>query len=393
MKVNENLKIAAGYNPTKQSYQMTTRNLCEKIETNEITLPLYQRDLSWTIKKCVDLFNYQLNGKAPVSPISMNKIKDKKNNTVPQVSFIDRTIINNFNSEQLSVIDGQQRLSTNYLAYVNNSDFRNIVLDLVEGEFRTVDSKFKKHQIPVGCLLNKDDRVFYDYINNNFLLNKNEVQNILFQIRSKLRDYNYTINLAENLTESEQINWFEVLNNAGSRVTRVQMRFAKLKIFNIDVYNDYTRIYKKKLDECNYDLFDMKNTEISIPIANLNSAYELIVKKEHSSNYSPMASDIKDIQICSLPPDQIKYCFKTTLNALDNTLDFIHRFNLSNPKRIDYITYLTGFFVFNDYTKLTEEILKKLKDWYYNVSFSNQSNGTRRNIFNNLLNIGKLNCI
>jgi hypothetical protein len=32
-----------------------------------------------------------------------------------------------------------------------------------------------------------------------------------------MKNYNYTINLAEDLSEDEQISWFEVLNNAGSR--------------------------------------------------------------------------------------------------------------------------------------------------------------------------------
>lgn len=34
--------------------------------------------------------------------------------------------------------------------------------------------------------------------------------------------------MAEDLSEDEQITWFEVLNNAGSRVSIIQMRFAKM---------------------------------------------------------------------------------------------------------------------------------------------------------------------
>lgn len=55
---------------------MSIMQMCEKIENQTISLPLYQRDLSWTLEKCIDLLNYQLLGKAPVEPILMNEIND-----------------------------------------------------------------------------------------------------------------------------------------------------------------------------------------------------------------------------------------------------------------------------------------------------------------------------
>ena len=36
---------------------------------------------------------------------------------------------------QFSVVDGQQRLTTNYKAFCNNDDLRDIVLDLGSGKF------------------------------------------------------------------------------------------------------------------------------------------------------------------------------------------------------------------------------------------------------------------
>ena len=122
MRISKELQSAADMNPTKKSTQMSIFDMCDKISKQAISLPLYQRDLSWTLTKCIALLNYQLLGKAPVSPISMNVI----NNTqeyVPQVSFIDREIINNIERGQLSVVDGQQRLTTNYKAYTNDDDF------------------------------------------------------------------------------------------------------------------------------------------------------------------------------------------------------------------------------------------------------------------------------
>lgn len=92
MRINKKLLDAVKYNPTKKSFQMSVQQMCERIDENKLTLPLYQRDVSWTLQKSVDLLNYQLFGKAPVAPISINQIEDIET-SVPQVSFIDRNLI------------------------------------------------------------------------------------------------------------------------------------------------------------------------------------------------------------------------------------------------------------------------------------------------------------
>lgn len=47
----------------------------------------------------------------------------------------------------------------------------------------------------------------------------NDVMAFLLLARTKILSYAYTVNMAEDLSEDEQITWFEVLNNAGSRVS------------------------------------------------------------------------------------------------------------------------------------------------------------------------------
>lgn len=390
MNINQNLIKCANFNPTKRTFQITVLNLCEKIEKQEITLPLYQRDVSWTLQKCVDLLNYQLVGKAPVAPISINEINNLEAKVV-QVSFIDREIVDDIKKGKLSIADGQQRLTTNYKAYINDTDFRNIVLDLIKGEFLIVEGTIKKSQIPVGILLNKDNQVFYDYLNKNSILKQPEAMNILMQIRNKIRDYNYTVNLAEDLTEDEQIEWFEVLNNAGSRVTRIQMRFSKLKVEGIDIYTQYTNKFKNKLDESRVgeNLFKVKNTEVSIPIAALNSAFEVVTKKEHSANFTPIPSDTRENQLCTLDKNELLTCFDLTLTALDKVINFIEDNNLETPSREDYVTYLVGMFVFNSENDLTDEETLQLISWYKNINFTNKSNSERRDIFTKLLDVLK----
>ncbi|WP_252255121.1 DUF262 domain-containing protein [Clostridium sp. ZBS12] len=392
MNINENLIKLAGFNPTKRTFQMTILKICEDIEKQEITLPLYQRDISWTTKQCLDLFNYQLLGKAPVAPISINEIRNIEESYVTQISFIDREIIQGDMRGKFSVTDGQQRLTTNFMAYTNHANLRNIFLDLVRGEFVLLEDSVKKYQIPVGILLNKDDSTFFNYMNNSSTLKKPEAMNILMQVRNKLRDYNYTVNIAQDLTEEEQIEWFEVLNNAGSKVTRIQMRFSKLKTEGIDIYKQYTKKFIDKIDEAsaatkNGNLFKIKPTEVSIPIATLNSAYEVVTKKEHTSNYTPIPSDTRETQLCDLETNKLLECFHITLDALDKVISFINNNNLEFPDRIDYITYLTGYFVLNKNKSTEDKQIQKIIEWYKNVKFTNKSNSERRRIFTELLNI------
>ncbi len=384
MRINNELRLAADMNPTKKSTQMSIFDMCDKISKQAISLPLYQRDLSWTLNKCIALLNYQLLGKAPVSPISMNVI----NNTqkyVPQVSFIDREIIDNVERGQLSVVDGQQRLTTNYKAYTNDDDFRNIVLDITRGCFIQTDIAYKNNQIPAGILLNQSDDVLFEYINKVSALRKPEITSLLLQVRSKIKNYNYTINSADDLSEDEQIEWFEVLNNAGSRVSIIQMRFSKLKMYGIDIYKQYTSVFNGRLIEVGFDFFTPEKTTVSYPIAALNPSYEVVTGKDHNINYAPIPSDTKENQLCGLLPEQLTKCIEITLKCEDIVLDFIENNSLKKPDRIDYVNYMIGYFAFNG-LELSEIQKQYLISWYNSVDFTNKTNSERRELYTKLIN-------
>ena len=171
MNVNQKLIRAAEFNPTEKSHKLTVLSMCQQIEKQQITLPLYQRDMSWNLSKCISLLNYQLLGKAPVAPISVNAINNL-DDYVPQVSFVTRELVDDMSRTQTSVVDGQQRLTTNYKAYIDSDDFRNIVLDLIKGQFVLVEGAIERYQIPVGKLLNKEDSIFYGYVMNSKFLKK-----------------------------------------------------------------------------------------------------------------------------------------------------------------------------------------------------------------------------
>lgn len=382
MNINKQLLEAVNLNPTKDSRQEYVFTLCEYIEKNELTLPLYQRDVSWTLDKCVKLLNYQLLSKSPMSAISINIINNtEKEFAVPQVSFIERKLLSKTVRGQMSVVDGQQRLTTNYKAYCNHPDLKSVVLDLGKGKFVINAEAYRENQIPVGVLLNKDDNELITYTEKNKALSAPMTVNALLQIRNKIKTYQYTINFATNLTEDEQIHWFEVLNTAGSRTSAIQMKFSKLKVHGIDIYTQYAYVYRDMIQEHGYDFF-----KLSYSIAALNPAYEVLFSGKHSNNFAPISSDTKENQLCKLNPDKLKECFEMTLEALEKALNFIENNDLEKYNRPYFVNYLIGYFVFHK-EKISNQQKNNLINFYKNVALGNQTNAERRSLYSILLNL------
>lgn len=394
MRLSKKLIELSTSDPTKDSRQRSIKDLCSDIENEKIILPIFQTFIRWNIEKSVSLLNFQLFGKAPVSPISVNLIQNPEI-AVPQVTFIDRIAVSKEKlSEKMSVNDGQQRLSCNYKAYTNHEDFKNIYLDLSRGAFVENKDERRKSQIPVGILYNKDEMTYKKYIKEHKEFQSFEVNSLLTDVRKKFFSYYYTVNVAIDLSDAEQQEWFDVLNRAGSRVTDVEMDLVGLMGKGIDFYREYSTPFYNKLEEYEFDdLFIQKSTEVTIPVACLNPSYEVFYKKEHSKNLCPIASDRKPKLIAKIEnPSEIRKLFSMTLKGLEEALQFMEENTmiLKTPDKIDYITYLIGFFVYKQDKILSKLQKNKLINWFNNVNFNVKGDNTiRRNNFTELLNILK----
>ena len=386
MAINKYLREAVNFNPTKETYTASVQSLCKDIEEKKIVLPLYQTGIRWVDSKFIDLLNFQLLGKAPVSPISMNLIEDSSK-AVEQVTFISREEIEEDVLNKKSVTDGQQRLSCNFYAYSDDIKFKNFCLDLSKGKFVIVDGPIKNNQVPVGKLLNKDIGELNNYKNKISTLKKDEVTDLLYAVRSKLFAYNYTINMAKNLSEKEQIEWFEVLNNAGSKISALQMKFTKFLVGGFDIHTGYLQLFEDKIKMAGMDdAFSHFETRVSFPVSTLNPSYEIVTNAaEHVHNFCPFPSDVKASQLCDLSIDDLKKCIDLTLVALDKAIKFIQDNNLGNPHRMDYISYITGLLVYLGDNEPSEAQKQEIIRWYKEISFTNKSNEARRTIFDNLL--------
>ncbi|KUR60775.1 hypothetical protein HF695_12165 [Bacillus safensis] len=389
--INKKLDYFSSFDPTKESKPMSLGNLCKDIEEERLTLPIFQTGIRWKVEKSIELFNFQLTGKAAVAPISINVIENKAL-AVPQVTFITRNLVPEEElSGKQSVNDGQQRLTCNYKAYTDDDEFRNVFLDIATGKFVLNSGTMRKSQIPVGKLYNKDPKVFEEFVRENPEMQTFEVQSLLTRIRNKFLAYYYTVNYAKDLSEAEQREWFEVLNLAGSKVTETEVYLTEMLVKGVDYYKEYAEKFGEKLKESDFEnLFVQKATEISIPLAALNPAYEILQEKPHSANFSPMPSDVKASLMSKLNANELRTIFAWTLEALDKALAFIELKELVVPKRIDYITYLLGAFVVLQNTELNPDQEAYLIDWYENVEFAKKDNGARRKIFDDLIEVATL---
>lgn len=381
---NEKLRSYLENDPTKETKQLSIRQLCEEIESGSLILPIFQTSLRWTEHKAVDLFNYQLMGKAPVAPISINLIDNPNIKFTQHVTFLHRESIEKqsiFN--KMSVTDGQQRLSTNYKAYTNHADFSNIVLDLKSENFKLISGEIKNYQIPVGVLYNKDFSTLEDYVKKNKYMGSMPIFSLLDRIRNKFLGYYYTINYARNMNEEEQMEWFDVLNLAGSTVTAVMVNLSELLAKGVDFYKNFADPFLVILAKYHFaDLLQKKSTEVSIPLASLNANIELISGRQKSTNFSPIPSDVKPEILATLSTSQIEEIFSNTLKNLENACNFLISIEFT-PTRIDYLTYLLSAFSYMNTPQPKQ--LETLKSWVIKVDFNNKSNSERRKIYSDLI--------
>lgn len=375
--------IKLGYGYKNLSHDLFTQQAQLNFEKkkDEEELQKIEKDINRIIE-------FSLSGKAAVSPISINIIENK-NLAVPQVSFIERDHIDNEDiSGKHSVNDGQQKLSCNLKAYTDNEEFKCIVLDIISGEFTSNTGALKKSQILVGKLYNKDPKVFTQYLKEHKDLQVFGVQDLLTRVRNKFLGYYYTVNYTKDLTEDEQREWFEVLNLAGSRVTDIEVHLTEMLVKEVDFYKEYANKFAEILKESSLEkLFVVKTTEMSVPLAALNPAYEVLKKKEHATKFSPIPSDSKPNLISKLEKNELIQIFTMTLNALEYAIDFIDRNNLKEPERIEYLTYITGAFVFLGTKEISERQKYFLINWYNEVVFLKKGNGERREIFEKLIQV------
>lgn len=395
IRINKNLQKRVSFDPTKKSITMTISKMCDLISQDKIVLPIFQTGLRWTEKKVIELLNFQMTGFAPVAPISMCKLdfgfdEDKTQNATlgKQVRLLERTALPNIKGEVYSLTDGQQRTTTNYKCYIGHEDFRNIVLDLAKGKFISLDktSTLNSNQIPAIIIYNKDFSVYNDFLQKNPDMLEPRVANYINIIRNKFMGYSYTVNFADSLSETEQLKWFEILNNAGSKIPLTEMNLSRLKTKDVDYYKEFIEPFMSIIESNGYgNFFPTQATRTTYPLSALNPGYDFLFSTETNKNKAPIPSDAaKEKKLTTLEADQLHQLFNITLQALQNVMNFIDAENIKLSGRMEHITFALGFFVYHG-TSMSHEKKEFLKKWINTTNFVNVSNSSKRKIYQNLI--------
>lgn len=383
---------AISKDPTKESKLMSISEICDNIECNKIALPIFQTDIRWTKAKMADLLDFQLTGFAPVSPISMcyfefdNMPGDQKEQIIgTHIKLISRELWKNYNSNFYSLTDGQQRITTNYKCYIGSEEVSRIVIDLVKGKIRLLNSEddMKDTYIPVGKIFNKDINQLLKYKESNPFLEK--IYDYLLIIRNKFMGYRYTINQAKNLNQADQLIWFKKLNSAGTLISNDDMDLIQVKLNGIEIVSEFSTPLKDLLAKYDYDQYMYKQKEkTSFPLCSLIPALDKAtigkcVTAPFSSN-----KNTKRFSKCD-NPDLIRKLFSDTLKAMEIVLCFISENKLNIKSRLEYISYMVGYVISNEISTLSEDDKKYLVNWVNSTDFKNKVNTEKRNIYTELI--------
>lgn len=397
VKLKKSFKAKIENDPSRDSSIMTIEDICRRVDEGKVVMPIFQTGLRWTPEKIADLLSFQLMGFAPVAPVSMclldfgfepdDEVYQKYG---VQIELLTRRKLLNIRGEVYSLTDGQQRTTVNYKCYIGHPDVKNYMVDLNAGKiFLKNDSDLPKEgQIPVGVIYNKEFKVFNEYVKKHPELQDSSLSTYLSLIRNKFLGYRYTVNLAKNLTEKQQMEWFEILNNAGSKIPLKEMHLSRLKIKDVDYHVEYISKFVNAIEKRGYDeTFTTKATQVSYPLAALNPAFDYLFSKVNSNKIAPIASDVKESRICALAAEQLNNLFEMTLAALEMALDFIDSNELDIKNRMEYITFTMAYFIYGDNKELTIERKDYLIKWFNEMNFTNMTNPSKREEYYRLIHM------
>ena len=198
--------------------------------------------------------------------------------------------------------------------------------------------------------------------------------------------YSYTVNFADSLSETEQLKWFEILNNAGSKIPLTEMNLSRLKTKDVDYYKEFIEPFMSIIESNGYgNFFPTQATRTTYPLSALNPGYDFLFSTETNKNKAPIPSDAaKEKKLTTLEADQLHQLFNIRLQALQNVMNFIDAENIKLSGRMEHITFALGFFVYHG-TSMSHEKKEFLKKWINTTNFVNVSNSSKRKIYQNLI--------
>lgn len=363
-------------------FTSNVEDVCKLLKSGKMRFTFEYSEIVWTRDHIIAYLNNMIFGNTPISPIAIN-IESLNSFSYDLTEEISKKPFEDTTNIQYAVIDGRQRIQLYFKSYTNNPDFANIVLDLSLYRFKIM-SDMEKNSIPIGIIFNENESVFTSYISKK---TDSQVE-LLKAVRNRFFKHTIMVMFANNLFRDQQLKWFTELNNAGSSMTGADMLLFKLdaKDNTLKPYESYILPYNNLISNYGFDyLVSSSKAKISYPLTALNPLIELMFRVGHKNNYTPIPSDVKISIIDSIHPNDLRTMFADSLIALNWTLEFLKKIEII-PTRMEYITFISGFYILRN---PTENAYNVLKTWCEETIFTDTTNTEKRQIYSNLLSAGK----
>lgn len=344
-------------------------NLINDIKKGKIVVPKFQRDIVWSVKQRLELFDSIRKGFPIGSLLFWNPEKDDFgfNNKIGPYTL-------DLNTNKYSyIIDGYQRITTLFSALINPEDYdkknidKSILSDYIvhysleDQEFfhfkKTKNNQIDSSNIPLYVLVDtfefltftKQIQEYFDENISNIYINRAK------SLAKSLVDYEVAFVNIHGGSIQDAVEIFSRINSKGSDMSPMWMISALTYEDGNNGFKFSDEIEDLKIDLKEYGYEELNPEVILLCIRSSTGKIYFDVKPESL----PKRKDFKDLSL-------------STFENIYKAVDFLkNRVNVLNLNLLPYnlqLIFITEFFRLVD--NPSEDKLKQLEKWFWQTTYS-----------------------
>ncbi len=332
-----------------QSEITSIRNFFMSIK-EEIIIPHYQRDYMWNEEQISQLMNDLF------YTIDLNGKHTKYNH------FLGNVVLTTKSNDKLSLVDGQQRLTTFMLLFSAITDYYGDESNILMNAIYTHESKLKINQKKyVNETLDEQlNSSKSNEINNKISININKIRKMLSETNYSFDEIlnhgleNMSIQKLILPNEYDENIVFETLNARGLELSNYDL--IKAFIFSFDEYNNHIVDYENHIENKN-------DSKITIDEARMLDLFRDYLAMKTGELYSKARVDSKQKTLYAGYKEYIKKCYgvtKMTLDVYKKEYKSLFKFKLAEERLESLKSTYCEIVPLQKYYKESNSLLKTL---------------------------------
>ena len=328
------------------------RELFDKLEKKNYSVPVFQRDFVWKPQQIINLFDSILRG-YPIGSLVLWKSAD-----VHQSKHILTDEIIDAPDPDYFILDGRQRVTTLYGVLLNSKD-KNIRFNLLFNlEKQSFEFSQKESPFLVSVATLYDTFSMLDWMRTlpERVKNEEKLHSYIYNaknLNSILQEYIVSEILIGQCGFSEAGEVFSRINSTGTKIEALDMLQAlKFGGDNSMLISSYIQKIQNKLQK--YDFQDITPKDI------LNCCFWYTDKKYYDS------------RIENLEKEDLESIFPKVMVAIDLALSFLRNYcGVLSSKLLPYSKQLLALvWVFKDGDVRDSKRLKELRRWFFYTTYT-----------------------